>query len=185
MDSVVKALIFLVETLFSIYIILLILRFLLQWQRSSFRDAPSHFIWQVTHPPLKLLYRFVQPWRDIDIAALILMFVLTLVKVILTWLLLHDHLPNVFFLLLLTFINLLYLTLYFFSFSILIGAIASWVIPPDSYNPLTHFLYRINEPLLRPVRRLLMQSEFLRQAPLDISPLVVLLALQVMIILLS
>ncbi|OQW95014.1 MAG: hypothetical protein BWK79_03850 [Beggiatoa sp. IS2] len=185
MDSVVKASVFLVETLFSIYIILLILRFLLQWQRAGFRDAPSHFIWQITHPPLKLLYNFVPLRHDIDIAALILMFTLTLVKLILTSLLLHYHLPNIFMLLLLTFVNLLYLALYFFSFSILIGAIASWVIPPDSYNPLTHFLYRINEPLLRPVRRLLAQSEVLRQAPIDLSPLVVLLALQVMIILLS
>jgi YggT family protein len=184
MDSVVKALVFLVETLFTIYIILIILRFLLQWQRASFRDAPSQFIWQVTQPPLKLLHNFVRPWNDIDIAALILMFVLMLVKQILTtWLLGYQF--HFWVLLLFTFINLLRLALYFFSFSILIGVIASWVIPPNSYNPLTHFLYRINEPLLRPVRRLLMKSEFLRQAPIDISPLVVLLTLQVMIILLS
>jgi YggT family protein len=53
---------------------------------------------------------------------------------------------------------------------IIIAALLSWV-NPDPYNPIVRFLYRITEPALRPIRRLIGN----RLGPIDISPLVVIL----------
>ena len=55
---------------------------------------------------------------------------------------------------------------------IIISALLSWV-NPDPYNPIVRLLYRLTEPVLRPIRRLIGN----RLGPIDISPLVVILAI--------
>jgi YggT family protein len=55
---------------------------------------------------------------------------------------------------------------------VIISALLSWV-NPDPYNPIVRFLHSITEPVLRPVRRLIGY----RLGPIDISPLIVILAI--------
>jgi YggT family protein len=59
-----------------------------------------------------------------------------------------------------------------YTWIIIIAAIISWV-SPDPYNPIVRFLYRITAPVLNPVRRLVGN----RLGPIDISPLLVILAI--------
>jgi len=51
---------------------------------------------------------------------------------------------------------------------IVIRALISWV-NPDPYNPIVQFLYRVTEPVLRPIRRWLP----FRNIGIDFSPVVV------------
>jgi len=46
--------IFLIDTLFSLYILAVLLRFLLQWCGADFYNPISQFLVKVTHPPLKI-----------------------------------------------------------------------------------------------------------------------------------
>ena len=62
----------------------------------------------------------------------------------------------------------IFLDIYFWI--IVIAALISWV-NPDPYNPIVRFLYRVTEPVLRPIRRIVGN----RLGPIDISPLVVIL----------
>ena len=55
---------------------------------------------------------------------------------------------------------------------IIARAVLSWV-NPDPFNPIVRFLYRMTEPVLRPIRRRLPTM----QMGLDLSPMVVLLAI--------
>jgi YggT family protein len=55
---------------------------------------------------------------------------------------------------------------------IIARAVLSWV-NPDPFNPIVRFLYRVTEPVLRPIRRRLPTM----QMGLDLSPMVVLLAI--------
>jgi len=55
---------------------------------------------------------------------------------------------------------------------IIFRAVISWV-NPDPYNKIVIFLYRITEPVLRPVRRLLP----LRNVGIDFSPIIVILVI--------
>lgn len=57
-----------------------------------------------------------------------------------------------------------------YKWVIIIAAVVSWV-NPDPYNPIVRILYRVTEPVLRPVRRLIGT----RLGPIDISPLIVIL----------
>ena len=55
---------------------------------------------------------------------------------------------------------------------IIISALLSWV-NPDPYNPIVRLLHRLTEPALGPIRRLIGN----RLGPIDISPLIVILAI--------
>ncbi|MBQ3379265.1 MAG: YggT family protein [Clostridia bacterium] len=51
---------------------------------------------------------------------------------------------------------------------IIIRAVISWIrINP---NKVTYWIVRITEPILAPIRKLMMRSSFLRQFPVDFSP---------------
>jgi YggT family protein len=55
---------------------------------------------------------------------------------------------------------------------IVFRALISWV-NPDPYNQIVVFLYRVTEPVLRPIRRILP----LRNVGIDISPIIVILVI--------
>jgi YggT family protein len=59
-----------------------------------------------------------------------------------------------------------------YKWLIIIAAVLSWV-NPDPYNPIVRFLYSITEPVLRPIRRAIGG----RLGPIDISPIIVILAI--------
>jgi YggT family protein len=72
--------------------------------------------------------------------------------------------------LVLTIADILNLVLTIYMWIIVAAALISWV-SPDPYNPIVRFLYRVTNPVLRPIRRLI-GSRF---GPVDISPLIVVL----------
>lgn len=74
--------------------------------------------------------------------------------------------------LLLAIANILDIALSIYMWIVIIAAIISWV-NPDPCNPIVRFLYGITDPVLRPIRRLI----GLRLGPIDISPLIVILAI--------
>lgn len=62
--------------------------------------------------------------------------------------------------------------LYYYMWIIIIRAVVSWV-NPDPYNPIVQFLYRITEPVLTPIRRLVP----IYKIGVDISPIIVIMAI--------
>jgi YggT family protein len=74
--------------------------------------------------------------------------------------------------LLLTVANLLHLVLMAYMWIIIARAILSWV-SPDPFNPIVRFLYRVTEPVLRPIRYRLPTLSM----GLDLSPMVVILVI--------
>lgn len=172
-----NALVFLVDIIFNTYILLIMLRFLLQWLRVGLRGDPIlQLLWRLTDPPLRFLYRFIPGWRHIDFAAIFLMFVLEIVKIMLLHLILGKWMYvqqlGMMGLLLSSLANLLSLLIYIFVFTITIQVILSWVTPPGSYNPLSSTLYYLNQPVLRPVQRRLPPLQ-----GIDFSPMIVVLGL--------
>ena len=68
--------------------------------------------------------------------------------------------------------RLLELVLWAYVYIIIARAVISWV-SPDPFNPIVRFLYRVTEPVLRPIRRRLPTF----QMGLDLSPMIVILAI--------
>jgi YggT family protein len=58
---------------------------------------------------------------------------------------------------------------------IIVTALLSWV-SPDPYNPIVRFLYRVTDPVLRPIRRVIGN----RLGMVDLSPLIAVLCIIVL-----
>lgn len=58
---------------------------------------------------------------------------------------------------------------YLYTMVIIARALVSWV-NPDPFNPIVQFLHRATDPLLEPIRR------FLPRMPIDISPIILIIA---------
>lgn len=167
-------LIFLIDTLFGLYALALILRFILQAVRADFYNPVSQFVWQVTNRPVGLFQRVIPRWRNYDIAALVLAFILVALNITIDLLLAGAGVSPV-VLVIWSLAKLLSLTINLYFFSILIQAIMSWV-NPGVPTPASAILWSINEPLLKPVRTLLPPI-----GGFDLSPLLVMVALQVLL----
>ena len=74
--------------------------------------------------------------------------------------------------LLLALANLLHLVLQAYFWIIIARAVLSWV-SPDPFNPIVRFLYRVTEPVLRPIRHRLPTLSI----GIDLAPMVVILAI--------
>lgn len=162
---------FLIQTVFGLYILIVMLRFLLQWARADFYNPVSQFIVKATQPPLKPLRKIIPGIGGLDMAALIFMLVLKFVEL---WLVtgLLGMSPQVGGLAMLSIAELLGLLINVFIFSILIQVIISWV-NPGMHNPIMGLLHSLTEPLLAPARRVIPPI-----SGLDLSPIIVIVCLQ-------
>lgn len=172
------ALLFLVNTLFSIYILLVVLRFLLQTVRADARNPVSQFLLQATGPPLRLLRRVIPGFAGVDWSCIIFMLALQVIEFSLTSLLAYGSSFALAGLVVLSAAELLELMIYILIFVIFVQIILSWI-NPGAYNPVTALLYQLSEPLLRPARRLLPATQ-----GIDFSPILVFVVLQLSLILL-
>ncbi|MCW8919029.1 MAG: YggT family protein [Gammaproteobacteria bacterium] len=164
---------FLINTLFGLYILVVMVRFLLQWVRADFYNPVSQFIVRVTTPALRPLRRVIPGWGGIDFAAVVLMLLLQLLSLTLILLLRGQGVPLL-TLLFWSLAELVTLAINIYIGAILIQAIISWI-NPGTYNPVISLLHALTTPLLRPARRLLPPI-----SGLDLSPLLVLIALQLL-----
>jgi YggT family protein len=169
--------VFLIQTLFGLYLVAVMLRFLLQMTRADFYNPVSQFLVKVTNPPLIPLRRVIPGLVGIDVAAVVLLLVIQAVELVLVGLVQGFSLgiPG---LLVLTVAELLNLLLNIYFFTILIQVILSWV-NPGGYNPAVALLYSLNEPILSRARRLIPPI-----SGFDLSPIVVFIGIQLIKILL-
>ncbi len=177
MDYLSNAGVFLIKTLFGIYEIIILLRFLMQMVRADFYNPISQFVVNATSLPLRPLRRLIPGMAGIDFASLVLLLIVIIVELLLLSLVSTLPMPSVFGLVALALVELLKLTINVFMFSIIILAILSWV-SPGRYNPVANLLYQITAPIMRPARRILPPM-----SGLDLSPLFVIVLLYLLILL--
>jgi len=170
-DFLVNPAVFLIDTLFSLYIFALLLRFLFQWVDADYYNPISQFLIKITHPPLRVLRRFIPSIGRIDTASLVFMLGLQMLSGYLIFVLQGTSIafPALSLWAVVQLLDLLF-NVYFFA--IIIRAVLSWV-SPGSYNPAVSLLYSLTEPLLRFSRRLLPPM-----GGIDLSPLIPLIGIQ-------
>lgn len=162
---------FLINVLFDLYIIAVVLRILLQLVRADFYNPVCQFVVRITNPLVLPLRRVIPSLGRFDLAAGVLVFLLKLLQLMLAGFLLDATAPlpaiAVFAVasVIQTLVNV-------FTVTILGQVILSWI-DPYGQNPFSSLLHRLNAPLLSPVRRRLPTI-----GGLDLSPLVVIVALQ-------
>lgn len=162
---------FLISTLFGLYILAVMLRFLLAAVRADFYNPVSQFLVKITNPLLQPLRRVLPSAGKLDTSALVLMLALQMLALTVIALLRGGQL-SIAAMLILAVAELIGLFLNILLFSILIQVVISWV-NPGTYNPAVSLLYSLTEPVLRPCRRLIPPM-----SGIDLSPLVALIAIQ-------
>ena len=162
---------FLLQLVFGFYILALLLRFLLQWARADFYNPLVQLLVKLTNPPLLPLRRYIPGYRGLDMAAIVLMLLLQLLELLLSaWLFGQPvTLPGLLVMALAEWLGLLLTVL---LWAVILRVVLSWF-NPDFRQPVVHLLYELTEPVLRPARRLLPPF-----SGLDLSPLLVIVALQ-------
>lgn len=161
---------FLVDTIFGIYMLIVLLRLLFQIVRADFYNPVSQMVVQITNPPVLLLRRLIPGLWGIDMASVVLLFILGLIKLYLVQMIL-NRVPAFPGALLWTLTELLQLLIWVFIVAILIRIVISWI-NPTSYNPVMSLLNSLTEPLMGPARRLLPPF-----SGLDLSPILVFIVL--------
>ncbi|WP_415753713.1 YggT family protein [Pseudomonas leptonychotis] len=165
------AAVYILQTIGSLYLLIVLLRFILQLVRADFYNPLSQFIVRATHPLLKPLRKIIPSLAGLDLASLVLAILVQLVLMALTLMLLGYGLDNPVQLLIWSIIGVTALFLKVFFFALIISVILSWV-AQGSQNPTVALVNQICEPLLAPIRRILPGM-----GGLDLSPIVAFLIL--------
>ena len=171
MSGLNGAAIFVIQTLGSLYLLIVLLRFILQLVRANFYNPLCQFIVKATQPLLKPLRRVIPSVFGLDMSSLVLAILVQMVifAVVLT---LSYMSFNVFGLLLWAIIGVTALFLKVFFFAMIISVILSWV-APGSVSPGAELVNQITEPALAPFRRFLPSM-----GGLDISPILAFMVIQ-------
>ena len=168
------AAVYVLQTLGSLYLLIVLLRFVLQLVRANFYNPLCQFIVKATQPLLKPLRRVIPSLFGLDMSSLVLAILVQLALMALTLLLTYGTTGNFIQLLIWAIIGVTALFLKIFFFALIISVILSWV-APGSHNPGAELVNQICEPALAPFRRLLPNL-----GGLDISPILAFMVLKLL-----
>ena len=175
----------LIQLIFGLYILAVMLRFLFQWVRADFYNPLSQALVKITNPPLVMLRRVIPGFWGIDVAAVVLMWVLQALEIFLAGEpsqripgLIHGQTLNLVGLPVAALASLISLGIWILIIAILIRIIISWINPMGGHNPINSLLFSLTEPLMSRARRIIPPV-----SGLDLSPIAVLVALELVLIL--
>lgn len=172
MSGLVEALIYIIQTLGSLYLLIVLLRFILQLVRADFYNPLSQFTVKATQPLLKPLRRLIPSIAGLDTASLVLAVLVQLLLMVVTLSLMGFNPVSVIpQLLVWSLIGVTSLFFKVFFFALIVSVILSWV-APGSHNPGAQLVNQLCEPLLAPFRKLLPNL-----GGLDLSPIFAFIAL--------
>jgi YggT family protein len=178
LNSFSNAGIFLIQSIFDLYIFILLLRVVLQWVNTDSRNPLFVLVAKLTNPPLRPICRVIPSLHGIDLAAIILLLSLEMIKIaFLVWLQINTT-PHLIGLVVLGFAELLNQLINIFFYAVIALAILSWI-SPSANGPLVEILVRISEPLIKPIRGILPSV-----SGLDFSPLILIVVLKILTMLL-
>ena len=172
----------LLDTVCGFLTVMLLARFLMQWARVSFRNALGQFVVATTDWAVRPLRRVLPGFMGLDLASLVpawgVQSLLAPVELVLRGMPLAGNPVAVALGALgLGLLAVIKLAIYLVIGVVLVAAALSWVNP---HAPAASVFFGLAEPFLRPIRRVVPSI-----ANVDLSPLVLLLVLQILLMVLS
>ena len=164
---------YLLQTLFSLVLMVVLLRFLMHLVRADFYNPITQLVLKITDPMLNPLRRIIPSAFGVDMAALALLIGLQTAALAATLLLMGQAFPHFMRLLAWSAIGVAGLLVSFYFFAVLATIILSWV-APRSNHPAVSLLYQLTWPVMVPFRRLLPSL-----GGLDLSPILVFITINI------
>ncbi|NDV90224.1 YggT family protein [Alteromonas sp. 345S023] len=172
-----NATVFLVDTLFSLYLMVVILRLWLQAVRADFYNPLSQFVVKATHPIVGPLRRVIPSIGRFDTATFVLAVAVAALKLV-SLIAISGGSFNPLSISILAVITVVKELLSLMFWVLLLRAILSWV--SQGQSPVDYVLYQLTEPFLAPIRRVIPPL-----GGLDLSVLIAIIALQFLQLLLQ
>ncbi|QJR80063.1 YggT family protein [Alteromonas pelagimontana] len=166
-----SASVFLISTLFNLYLMVVLLRLWLQLVRADFYNPLSQFVVKATHPIVAPLRRIIPSMGSFDTATFVLALLVAAAKLITLSLVFGSGAFNPLAIVILALADVVkeFLSLVFWV--LILRAILSWV--SQGQSPIEYVLHQLTEPFLAPIRRIIPPL-----GGLDLSVLVAIIALQ-------
>jgi YggT family protein len=164
---------YLIQTLLSLYLVAMLLRFLLQLVHADFYNPICQFLVKVTNPLVLPLRKVIPGFAGMDMASLLLAIGLQLAGIVALLMINGLGLPGIVQLLLWSVLGVIGLLVNIYFFALLAMIILSWV-APGSQHPAIYLLHQITEPVMAPVRKMLPAM-----GGLDFSPILVFILINV------
>ena len=165
--------IYLLQTGLGFYLIIVMLRFIMQLVMADFYNPISQFVFKATQPLVGPLQTILKPIGRFDPASLTLATALQIAGIVLLLTLNNVTTPNPVTLFLWGFVGALGMLVKIYFYALLATIILSWISPGGS-NPAAYLLHQITEPVMAPVRSLLPPM-----GGLDFSPIVVFILINI------
>jgi YggT family protein len=145
--------VFLIQTFAGLYLILLLLRFLMQLSRVDYYNPICQAIVKVTDPPVKPLKKILPTNRGVDVSTLFVALVVQLLAISLVMSLSGGYAFHPVYIAW-SLVGLLSTIFKIYYFSLIIMVIASWI-APYSNHPAMALVNQLTEPVCAPARKLL------------------------------
>jgi YggT family protein len=177
---ITNALLFLVETVFGLFVVALLVRFYLQWARAAYRNPLSEFLQALTDFMVRPARRFIPGLWGLDLSSLVLAWLVQWVEILVVLEIRGRGLgPDAGQTLAasaaLALVMLVKIGLYIVMAAVIVQVVLSWAAPHSPLMPLANSMTR---PFLR---------VFQRRIPpvgnVDLSPLFVLVVIQLLLML--
>ncbi len=172
------ALVFVLRTLFDLYLLTFALRLMLQWSRPTGRNPLLDFIVRVTNPLVVPLRRLLPAMGRLDTGTLAALLALQVAGTAVLLNLACVGSTELWQILAVALLGLVSLVLKIYFWAILIHVVLSWV-GQGGYNPGAALVAALVAPVLAPFRRFIPPI-----AGLDLSPIFAMIAIQASTILL-
>ena len=174
------ALIFLVGTVFGLFVVALLLRFYLQWARAPHRNPLSEFLHALTDFMVRPARRLIPGLWGLDLATLALAWILQLVEIFIViqfrGFQAGPDLGMTFAALaLLALVAIIRIGLYIVMTAVIVQVVLSWLGP---YSPLIPLVNSMTRPFLR-----VFQKRIPPVGNVDLSPLFLLVVIQLLLML--
>lgn len=173
MQTLAEIAIYIINTLSSIYLFIVVLRFLLQLVRADYYNPISRVIVKATNPLLVPLRKIIPGFWGVDFACLVLGLLIKIIVLQVIILIAGFGLQNPLLLLLWGLLGIVKLVATTYFWGLIIMVIASWV-APYSQNPGLSLLRQLIEPSMAPLRKVLPNM-----GGLDFSPMIALMLLHI------
>ena len=173
MTALTDIFVYLVYVFFGLYLMVMLLRFLLQLTRADFYNPISQTLVKLTNPLVIPLRRILPGYGGIDLASLLLALILQMLMIALLVALQTGALLPFLPLMMASLIGLAAYLVKIYFFAILAMIILSWIAQGGN-NPALRLLFQLTEPVVAPFRKVLPPM-----GGLDLSPIFVFILINI------
>lgn len=152
-ENFADASVFLIQTFAGLYLILILLRFLMQVSKVDFYNPICQAIVKVTDPPIKPLKKVIPTVRGVDFATLLVALVFQILAIALVMLLKGGYLFHPVYIAW-SMVGLVSSIFDIYFFALIVMVISSWI-APHSNHPAMALVHQLTEPICAPARKLL------------------------------